>query len=345
MNQVTQHHAGLNRSSGLTPTIYMKRLLEVAADHGVETDIILKRIGMDREALENSDMYYTIEQHFESLRAIREIVDIPALGLLVGLRTSIADLGIMGYAMLSSPTLRKAMDVAIRFQRITDPVLHIRCGLDGNDVVITIEPLMLLSEAYRYDVEVTLAIWRQILKFYFGDRARINQIRVTWPEQSYVAKYKEVFECPVHFSQDTNELRFPVSYLDEELSLANEQAARICEQQCAELLRKLSKGETILDTVRRIMINTSGRFPDLEEVADKLHTTPRNLRRRLADANTSFRKISEEVRMHFAMQYLTDTTLSIEQVALLVGYSEASNFHRAFKKHVGMTPKNFRISS
>ena len=49
--------------------------------------------------------------------------------------------------------------------------------------------------------------------------------------------------------------------------------------------------------------------------------------------------------MHFAMQYLTDTSLSIEQVALLVGYSEASNFHRAFKKHVGLTPKSFRKSS
>ena len=329
----------------MTPTIFMKRLLEVASDFGVNPDSILDCIGLDREDLESSDMYYTIEQHFDSLRAIRETVDIPSLGLLVGLRTSIADLGIMGYAMLSSPTLKRALDVAIRFQRITDPLLHIRYRVESDDVVIVVEPLMLLGEAYRYDVEVTLAIWRQILRFYFGATAEIREIRVTWPEQSYVETYREVFDCPVHFSQATNEFRFPTAFLQRELSLANEQAARICEQQCARLLRELGNRETLLDTVRRILINTSGRFPDLNEVAGKLHMTPRSLRRRLANANTSFREISEEVRMHFAKQYLVDTSLSIEQIALLVGYTEASNFHRAFKRNCGLTPKNFRQSS
>ncbi|MEW6991609.1 AraC family transcriptional regulator [Colwelliaceae bacterium 6441] len=332
------------QSVGLTPAIYMRKLLEVAGEFGVDKNIVLEQIDLSELELESCDMYYTVEQHFDSLRMIRKQVDIQGLGVLVGDRISIADLGIMGYAMLSSPTLRRAINVAMRFQRITDPVLHMDFHEGSKDFVITIEPLFLLGEAYRYDVEETLAIWNQILFFYFGEHAKFTQIKVTWSKPEYARMYKDTFQCKVLYDQDRNDFRFSKELLDQPLSLANDQAARICEQQCAELLRKLSKGETILDTVRRILINSPGRLPQLVEVAEKLHTSPRNLRRKLSEANTSFRQIADEVRMHLAVEYLRDTNLSIEQIAILVGYSDASNFHRAFKRYNELTPSDFRNS-
>ena len=328
--------------SDLTPTIFMRKLLDTASEFGADRDKVLSEIGLSETDLISSDVYYTVEQHFESLRAIREQVDIPGLGLLVGQRITIADLGIMGYAMLSSPTLRRAVDIALRFQRITDPILHIDCRESDDKFIMTIEPLILLGEAYRYDVEETLVIWAQMLDFYFGPDVHFNEISVTWDEPAYSEMYQEIFKCKILFRQEKNELRFKKELLDEPSQLANDQAARICEQQCVELLRKLSKGETILDTVRRILINAPGRYPKLTEVADKLHTSPRNLRRRLSEANTSFRIIADEVRMHLAEQYLRDTRLSIEQIAFLVGYSDSSNFHRAFKKYTNETPSDYR---
>jgi len=320
----------------------MKRLLEVAAGYGVDSDAILKRIGMSAEALDSGDIYYTIEQHVESLRAIQDAADIPGLGLLVGGKISIADLGVMGYAMLSSPTLRKAIEIATRFQSLTDPVLHIWYRDEGDEGVVTVEPLVLLGNAYRYDVEETLAIWQKILETFFGDNEGASGIRVTWSKPGYAVEYKKVFHCPTVFSAEANEFRFPKKLVDEPLGLANDQAARICEQECSRLLKKMSHGESILDTVRRIMINAPGPFPDLPDVAAKLRMSPRNLRRRLAEAKTSFREISGDVRMHLAAQYLSDTSLSVEQIAFLIGYGEASNFHRAFKKHTGQTPVEYR---
>ena len=320
----------------------MKRLLEVAEGYGVRRESVLNRIDMTEESLEDSEIYYTIEQHLESLRAIQDIADIPGLGLLVGRQISIADHGIMGYAMLSSPTLRKAIEIATRFQSLTDPILHIRFSIEDQEGLILVEPLVLLGEAYRFDVEETLAIWQRILETFFGPGAGASVVRVTWPKPSYADMYNSMFHCKTEFDAHTNEFRFPVELVDQPLGLANDQAARICEQECTKMLKKLSQGESILDTVRRIMINAPGRFPDLPEVAKKLKMSPRNLRRRLAEANTSFREISSDVRMHLATQYLSDTSLSVEQIAFLIGYGEASNFHRAFKKHVHMTPVEFR---
>jgi AraC-like DNA-binding protein len=332
----------LARSSGLSPSIYMKRLLEVAAEHGVDPRKILKAIDMSPEALESGDLYYTIDQHVASLKAIQDMVSINGLGLLVGGRISIADLGILGYAMLSSSTFQKAIDVAIKFQSITDPVLHIRYRAEGEEAALVVEPLVLLGQAYRYDVEETLAIWQVILENFFGPRIGPSSVRVTWPDPGYGDLYTSIFRCPIVFEAETNEFRFAKRLLDQPLGLANDHAARICEEECARLLRSLGRGHTILDSVRRIMINAPGRFPDLPEVAAKLRLSQRNLSRRLAEVGTSFREISQEVRIGIAGQYLADTALSVEQIGFLVGYSEASNFHRAFKRCTGLTPLDYR---
>lgn len=329
-------------NSALSPSIYMKRLLEVASEFGVDRARVLKIIDMSDEALDSSDIYYTIDQHVASLKAIQDAVQIPGLGLLVGRRISIADLGILGYAMLSSSTFRKAMDIAIKFQSITDPVLHIRYVVEDDEVSVVVEPLVLLGRTYRYDVEQTLAIWQRILENFFGTKAGAKGIRVTWEEPAYAGMYRELFRCPVSFACAANEFRFAKHLLDVPLSLANDHAARICEEECARLLKTVDQGHTILDSVRRIMINAPGRFPDLPEVASKLRVSPRNLSRRLAELNVSFREISQEVRMGIASQYLADTSLSVEQIGFLVGYGESSNFHRAFKRHTGLTPLDYR---
>jgi AraC-like DNA-binding protein len=334
--------AAVPRAAGLSPSIYMKRLLEVAEEHGVNRNDVLDAINLSAEVLDSSDIYYTIEQHVTSLRVIEEAASIPGLGLLVGRRISIADLGILGYAMLSSPTLRKAMDIALRFQSLTDPVLHVSYRVEARDAVVSVEPLVLLGHAYRYDVEETLAIWQRILETFCGSAVGASRIRVTWPDPGYSNLYKTTFRCPIEFGQDCNEFRFSKDLLEQPLSMANDHAARTCEDECARLMKTLGNGYTIIDSVRRVMINAPGRFPDLPEVARKLRLSPRNLRRRLADADTTFRDISGDVRMRIAAQYLLDTKLSVEQIGFLVGYCEASNFHRAFKKHTGQTPLDYR---
>lgn len=335
-------HSGNRKASAATPSIYMRRLLEVVAEHGGDTDGILKRIKLHPSQLEERGVYYSVEQHIESIRAIQDQCDIPGLGLLVGRRISIADLGIMGYAMLSSDTMGKAIDIAIRFQRLTDPVLHIERRTVGKEVIFTIEPLVVLGAAYRYDVEETLAIWKNLLETFAGTDCKMLEISVSWPKPSYADLYSETFGCPVYFEASQNEFKLPIELMDLSLSLANDQAARICEQECTRMLLRSSQSDSIVESVRRVMVNNPGRFPSLDEVADRLRLGPRSLRRRLSECGVSFREVSDEVRINLAKEYLEDTRLAVEQVAYLVGYSEASNFYRAFKRQLGMSPSEFR---
>jgi len=90
------------------------------------------------------------------------------------------------------------------------------------------------------------------------------------------------------------------------------------------------------------LLHNQGEFPSLDKVAAQLAMTPRTLRRRLDERNTNFRQITDDVRYQLARQYLQTTTLSIQEIAYLLGYADPSNFGRAFRKWAGTGPSDFR---
>lgn len=79
-----------------------------------------------------------------------------------------------------------------------------------------------------------------------------------------------------------------------------------------------------------------------DQLARRISLSPRTLRRRLVDEGTSYNAILAEVRQGRAMELLTTTRLSMENVALHLGFSEVSSFYRAFKSWTGSTPSRFR---
>ena len=73
-----------------------------------------------------------------------------------------------------------------------------------------------------------------------------------------------------------------------------------------------------------------------------MHMTPRTLIRRLEDNGTSFQAIKDGLRRDIAIRDLQAGRKSIEAIALDVGFSSAANFHRAFQRWTGSTPRSYR---
>lgn len=59
------------------------------------------------------------------------------------------------------------------------------------------------------------------------------------------------------------------------------------------------------------------------------------------ETGKTFSQILLEKRMERAVILLRNTTLSIEEIAALIGYSDHSNFYKAFKDFYGMTPRDY----
>jgi AraC-like DNA-binding protein len=124
--------------------------------------------------------------------------------------------------------------------------------------------------------------------------------------------------------------------------MANEVMAQLCEQQCESLLASLTREHGLVEQVRRLIINRPGRVPTPDSIAQDLNMSYRTLRRKLSQQGTSFKAILGEVRMGLAGEYMKNTNLSTQEIAYLLGYSEASNFHRAFKLWFDQTPGEYR---
>jgi len=94
--------------------------------------------------------------------------------------------------------------------------------------------------------------------------------------------------------------------------------------------------------VYRLLTQVPGQFDDMEAISAKLNTTSRTLRRKLQAEGTSYQGILAEVRCQLAKEYLRTTRLSTEDIADVLGFSDAANFRHAFRRWTGKPTSEFR---
>ena len=101
-----------------------------------------------------------------------------------------------------------------------------------------------------------------------------------------------------------------------------------------------------MDAVRReIMKGAGSDRVSIDDVAQNLALSSRTLRRRLLEKGTSFKKISLEVRMTMAKEYIYGTDMSNEEISYALGYAQTSAFYRSFQNWYGVTPNRMRKAS
>jgi AraC-like DNA-binding protein len=83
-------------------------------------------------------------------------------------------------------------------------------------------------------------------------------------------------------------------------------------------------------------------FPDFETISAALNMSAPTLRRRLKREGTTFQQLKDSSRCSAAKLHLNRPELSINEVAVQLGFTDPSAFHRSFKKWTGQTPGQFR---
>jgi AraC-like DNA-binding protein len=104
-----------------------------------------------------------------------------------------------------------------------------------------------------------------------------------------------------------------------------------------------SAKEDIVNRVKAAIIDAlaNGAVSEIS-VATGLHTTPRNLHRKLQKEQTSFKVLLTDVRRELARQYIQDRSKTLTEISYLLGFSEVSSFSRAYKGWTGHPPSEAR---
>jgi AraC-like DNA-binding protein len=195
-------------------------------------------------------------------------------------------------------------------------------------------------EAVRDDI--SLALITKICRMIYGEKFRLQSVNFKRSEPQDTAPYIEFFGCQLNFNQDENTILIPLSIVDETLEGANPELALVNDQVLTRRLARVSKND-IVARVQAVLVDQlpEGNTTD-DSVADALYMSVRTLHRKLAQASSSFRAIVVETRRKLATHYIMDMSLTLTEISLLLGFSEASSFSRAFKDWTGSTPTKAR---
>lgn len=169
-----------------------------------------------------------------------------------------------------------------------------------------------------------------------------GSMALAFAEPSYAARFGKLV-MPVRYGQARNALLFRAALLDTPLAMANPAALRLAQEQCERALDALDQAD-LLGRVQSALPRKEGGFHSLEQVAATLGVSSRTLKRKLKAEGAVFSAIVEPLAQAQAVALLGSSELSVEQVAERVGYSDVSNFGRAFRRWTGTTPAAHRTS-
>lgn len=317
-------------------------LVALAEEHGCDPAACLAGSGIAPAML--GDPHREIEAHCE-LTVVRNLVrllgHVPGLGLEAGRRYRLTTYGIWGYALLSSRTLRSAVELAMRYLDLTFAFVQFRVESGRQEVRMLFDETALPPDCARFLLERDAAAAVALHRDLFLRPIPLRRVSFRFPRPAYAERFAACFDGPVRFGQHVNEVVIDAVWADRPLPQANEHTARLCEEECRALLERRRTVPRVSDVVRRHLVRP-GAPMSVPAVARALGFAPRTLRRRLAAEGTTFRRLVSEARRALAEQMLGQR-LSVTEVAERLGYAEPASFIHAFKRWTGVSPGMRRV--
>jgi AraC-like DNA-binding protein len=264
-------------------------------------------------------------------------------GLHVGQSVDPKLFDVVGYSALNSPTLGDAFARVARYHSIWTDGATFTLETSNKTSAIVYRYVDDSISEHRHDAEMTLATVTTLCRNIASAEFTPTAVEFQHNEPADISEHQQLFRCPIKFNSRTNKLHFPSSYLSLPIEKADASLCALLDRHAEELLAKFPPRDSLVDQVRSIIASEfRGGDPSLEHVADQLRMTPRTLQRKLQELGTSHNELLEQMRRQLAMRYLREREMAICEVAYLLGFSESSSFHRAFKRWTGLTPKEFR---
>ncbi|WP_445114652.1 AraC family transcriptional regulator ligand-binding domain-containing protein [Acinetobacter sp. WZC-1] len=266
-----------------------------------------------------------------------------ALGLDIAESVQPRHLGIIAYIAQSCDTLGEALSRYHDFHRLIYDGSPLQVEARGDYLSIRWQALP-AHLATQITDEIAIALMAKFLQHVMElEDIRIHEVKFIHPAPEDVLFYERYFHCRVRFSQPQSELIFPASVLLMPIRHADQTLQKLLMQQATTLLEKLPHSTQLDERLQQsILKGLQKNNHQIQQIAEQMHLSVRQLQRHLQQQNTTYQQRVQQVRQLLAVQYLQDPHLSLQQIALLLNYSEQSAFQRAFKLWTGLTPLQWR---
>jgi len=303
---------------------------------------LAEAVGLDEGALNDPDARVPMHVAIALLARAAEQAGDPNVGLHLAQHADLSTFDVHFYAMASSPTLGAAYALLSRYQRLIHDTSRVELEREGDRAVLR-HRLPGNRPAPRQSAEFIVAAWVRGGRVITGMDWAPLEVRFAHPPPTDYSEHARFFRADVLFETGANALVLPAALLDTRCTRADPALADVLERYAADRLERAPRTSSIADRVSHALADDlRGGEPTAAGLAARLKMSVRTLNRLLAGEGTSYRELLDARRRDAATRYLSGNHVSIAEVVFLLGFSEASSFHRAFKRWTGQTPGEFR---
>jgi AraC-like DNA-binding protein len=265
------------------------------------------------------------------------------LGIKVGRRATLGTYYVLGYAWYASASLVDAIGRLLRYHHVIDTsesILALEKQGDSYRVSEGYANIDLKPPGYQMDAEI--AGFLKLCELVKGKAVYPTKVELVESEDRHPVEYQELFQAPIVFGAEEYALYFDAAVLEEPLATAIPDVADATDKIAKRYVDSLDKNK-IAGQVRELLIQMlpSG-SADQENIASKLYRSSSTLQRQLTAEGTNYRDVLETTRSQLAEEYLKNNEHTHAQVAYLLGFSDQSNFARAFKRWTGQSPGQYQ---
>jgi len=324
-----------------TLTTWAAAIANALETRGIDSRRIFAEVGLDIDQTQDFNARYLVTDMTNLWHICVTVTGDPAFGLRVPRFRSPTTFHGMGMAIDASATLRESLKRLIKLSRLVSNVGELRLHQREDSSWILewfVEPEIRKKiadealDAFLYSVAVRLAP-EDLVEVYF-----VRQ------KPADAGPWQEAFHNhPIQFNANTDAVVLHDEAMDKPRQTGNAALAQAGETVALDYLQQLERDDVVFQVENEIRHRLkASEQPKQQEIAEALNLSVRQLQRKLANKNTCFAQLLQEIRHQLARKFLADPKRSIVEISLSLGFNDPSNFATAFRRWEGMSPRDFR---
>jgi AraC-like DNA-binding protein len=336
---------------GLRERIYeptkLAALFDILVDQDCQPREILKNVNLTADEVHSPKSRISLADLMTAGKNAIRLSSDPYLPYRIGTSIHISAYGMYGFAILCCPDFRKTMAFAEQYHALATPLTTIKFAEQDEFASWSIEPnpeAVTDPQLYRFVTEMQIGIHISLMRDVMGPAFTLDRINLAYSKACDFGLPADEIGCRISFLAPTNQIIFQSRWLNQAANLGNKTTYPMVVALCDDLLLELKSRVGVAGEIRALLIRDIANPPTLAAIAKLLDVSDRSLRRQLQQQGISFRGLLDELRMQIALKYLRRTKLSNEDIALALGFSDAANFRRAFRRWTNKSPSEIRFT-
>ena len=329
--------------TGSVLTVSSRALITACARLGLDTDALLASVGLERATLDDPDG--RLEPGMVSALWARAyaLSGDPVLSLHAAEACPMGAYKVIDYIAANAPTVGDAFLYGARYFPLINTAIRMPIDDRGEPVTFDVEDETGPMGVTRPYAEYCFAAFVLHIRHATGVPFPVESITFVHPEPSDTSEHERVYGCPVRFNAPHNRLCMSRAAWTTPARGPDPGVLRVLMEHADHLLTRLPQAPDLVERTRRAIADSlRGGDASLEAVARVMCLSTRSLQRHLGELGYSYNDLASQVREAHARLYLAQPDIAVSEVAYLLGFSDVSTFHRAFKRWTGETPARYR---